>query len=78
MDDCSLNPLHFSAKMKNDHLGNKRFSQMEQQIWLAFFHFSTEKEGSTLSISKWIFWFVAQSSSYDSDDGEEGHDVGDN
>ena len=55
MDDFSLNPLHFSAKMKNDHLGNKRFSQMEQQIWLAFFHFSTEKEGSPLSISKWIF-----------------------
>ena len=49
---------------------------MEQQIWLAFFHFSTEKEGSSFSISK--FWFVANSSSYDSDDGEEGHDVGDN
>ena len=76
MGDFSLNLPHFSTKMKNDQLGNKRFSQMEQQIWLAFFHFSTEKEGSSFSISK--FWFVANSSSYDSDDGEEGHDVGDN
>ena len=50
---------------------------MEQQIWLAFFHFSTEKEGLQ-HLQMDFFWFVANSSSYDSDDGEEGHDVGDN
>ena len=54
------------------------FHRWNSKFGWHFFISVLKKRDHPLAFPNGFFWFVANSSSYDSDDGEEGHDVGDN